>query len=106
MMTQGPLLIAKDSATHVATITINRADSLNTLTPGFFEDFDRALGELQADEAGRCVVIIGAGDRAFSAGADLTAFTEVSKAFKVWRCSRRRQEGFLRPGNSRKPTVA
>src|SRR5207247_1796074 len=45
MMTQGTLLIAKDPATHVATITINRADSLNTLTPEFFEDFDRAPGE-------------------------------------------------------------
>ena len=106
MMTQGTLLIAKDSATHVATITINRADSLNTLTPGFFEDFDRALGELQADEAVRCVVIIGAGDRAFSAGADLTSFTEVSKAFKVWRSSRRSQEVFLRLANFPKPTVA
>src|SRR6184192_1586114 len=106
MMTQGTLLIAKDSATHVATITINRADSLNTLTPGFFEDFDRALGELQADEAVRRVVIIGAGDRAFSAGADLTSFTEVSKAFKVWRSSRRSQEVFLRLANFPKPTVA
>src|SRR5205809_119651 len=106
MMTQGTLLIAKDPATHVATITINRADSLNTLTPEFFEDFDRALGELQADEAVRCVVIIGAGDRAFSAGADLTSFTEVSKAFKVWRSSRRSQEVFLRLANFPKPTVA
>jgi len=106
MMTQGTLLIAKDSATHVATITINGADSLNTLTPGFFEDFDRALGELQADETVRCVVIIGAGDRAFSAGADLTSFTEVSKAFKVWRSSRRSQEVFLRLANFPKPTVA
>jgi len=43
MMTQGTLLIAKDPATHVATITINRADRLNTLTPEFFEDLDRAL---------------------------------------------------------------
>jgi len=44
MMAQGTLLIAKDPATHVATITINRPDRLNTLTPEFFEDFDRALG--------------------------------------------------------------
>src|SRR5437867_5624665 len=106
MMTQGTLLIAKDSATHVATITINRADSLNTLTPGFFEDFDRALGELRADETVRCLMIIGSGDRAFSAGADLTSFTELSKAFKVWRSSRRSQEVFLRLAHFPKPTVA
>ena len=106
MMTQGTLLIAKDPATHVATITINRPDRLNTLTPEFFEDFDRALGELRADETVRCLMIIGSGDRAFSAGADLTSFTEVSKAFKVWRSSRRSQEVFLRLANFPKPTVA
>ena len=106
MMAQGTLLIAKDPATHVATITINRADRLNTLTPEFFEDLDRALGELRADETVRCVMITGSGDRAFSAGADLTSFTEVSKAFKVWRSSRRSQEVFLRLANFPKPTVA
>ena len=106
MMTQGTLLIAKDPATHVATITINRPDRLNTLTPEFFEDLDRALGELRADETVRCVMITGSGDRAFSAGADLTSFTEVSKAFKVWRSSRRSQEVFLRLANFPKPTVA
>jgi len=106
MMAQGTLLIAKDPATHVATITINRPDRLNTLTPEFFEDFDRALGELRADETVRCLMITGSGDRAFSAGADLTSFTEVSKAFKVWRSSRRSQEVFLRLANFPKPTVA
>ena len=106
MMAQGTLLIAKDPATHVATITINRADRLNTLTPEFFEDFDRALGELRVDETVRCLMITGSGDRAFSAGADLTSFTELSKAFKVWRSSRRSQEVFLRLANFPKPTVA
>jgi len=106
MMAQGTLLIAKDPATHVATITINRPDRLNTLTPEFFEDFDRALGELRADETVRCLMITGSGDRAFSAGADLTSFTELSKAFKVWRSSRRSQEVFLRLANFPKPTVA
>jgi len=106
MMAQGTLLIAKDPATHVATITISRADRLNTLTPEFFEDLDRALGELRADETVRCLMITGSGDRAFSAGADLTSFTEVSKAFKVWRSSRRSQEVFLRLANFPKPTVA
>jgi len=106
MMAQGTLLIAKDPATHVATITINRADRLNTLTPEFFEDLDRALGELRADETVRCLMITGSGDRAFSAGADLTSFTEVSKAFKVWRSSRRSQEVFLRLANFPTPPVA
>jgi enoyl-CoA hydratase/3-hydroxyacyl-CoA dehydrogenase len=103
---QGTLLIAKDSTTHVTTITINRADRLNTLTPEFFEDLDRTLAELDTDETVRCVVITGAGDRAFSAGADVASFSDVSKAFKVWRFSRRSEQIFLRLANFPKPTVA
>jgi enoyl-CoA hydratase/3-hydroxyacyl-CoA dehydrogenase len=105
-MAQGSLLVAKDAANHVATVTINRADRLNTLTPDFFEDLDRALVDLEKDASIRCVVFTGAGDRAFSAGADVTSFSDVSKAFKVWRFSRRSEEVFGRLANFVKPTVA
>ena len=100
------ILVAKDAATHVATITLNRPDRLNTLPPQFFEDLDRALGDIERDDSVRCVVITGSGDRAFSAGADLTSFSDISKAYKVWRLSRRSEEVFARLANFPKPTVA
>ena len=100
------ILMAKDPATHVATITLNRPDRLNTLPPQFFEDLERALADLEKDDAIRAVVITGSGDRAFSAGADLTSFSDISKAYKVWRLSRRSEEVFARLADFPKPTLA
>jgi enoyl-CoA hydratase / 3-hydroxyacyl-CoA dehydrogenase len=100
------LLVTKDAASHVATITINRPDRLNTLTSQLFEDLDRAVADLERDDSVRCVTVTGAGERSFSAGADLTSFGEVSRAFKVWRFSRRSEEVLNRLSNLPKPTVA
>jgi len=100
------LLVSIDEGTHVATVTINRPDRLNTLSPQVFEDLDRVLSEMDQDDGIRCVVITGAGDRSFSAGADLTSFSDLSKAFKVWRYSRRAEDVMNRLANLPKPTVA
>lgn len=105
-MTYETILVAKDAASQVATLTINRPDRLNTLNAQVFDDLDRAFVDLDRDDAVRCMVITGAGDRAFSAGADLTSFSDVSKAFKVWRFSRRAEEVMSRLANFSKPTVA
>jgi enoyl-CoA hydratase/3-hydroxyacyl-CoA dehydrogenase len=100
------LLVTRDAATHVATITINRPDRLNTLTPQVFEEVDAVLAALEKDDDVRCVVLTGAGDRSFSAGADLTSFGDISKAFKVWRFSQRSEEVMSRLANFPKPTIA
>src|SRR2546422_3893096 len=105
-MSYETLLVAQDAATHVATITINRPDRLNTLSPQVFEELDQALSVLGEDEGVRCVIVTGAGDRSFSAGADLTSFGDISKAFKVWRLSRRSEEVVGHLANFPKPTVA
>lgn len=100
------LIVAKDAATHVATITINRPDRLNTLSPQVFDELDAALPALEKDDDVRCLILTGAGDRSFSAGADLTSFGDVSKAFKVWRVSRRSEEVLSHLANFPKPTIA
>jgi len=100
------ILVSTDVERRVATVTINRPDRLNTLSPQVFDELDRALQELAKDDNVRCVVLTGAGERSFSAGADLTAFSDISKAFKVWRFSRRAEEVMNRLANFPKPTVA
>src|SRR5881296_1402172 len=105
-MTYETLLVAQDAATHVATVTINRPDRLNTLSPQVFEELDKALSVLGEDDGVRCVIITGAGDRSFSAGADLTSFGDISKAFKVWRFSQRSEAVVTRLANFPKPTIA
>jgi enoyl-CoA hydratase/3-hydroxyacyl-CoA dehydrogenase len=100
------ILVERDAETKVATLTLNRPDRLNTLTPEMVEEIDQALVELGRDDDVRCLVIQGAGEKAFCAGADITAFQDVDKSHKIWRFSRRIQEVFSRLEDLPKPTVA
>jgi len=56
---------------HVGIIKFNRPDKLNALTPAMMQALDRLLDQVDRDEQVRCLVITGAGDRAFSVGFDL-----------------------------------
>jgi enoyl-CoA hydratase len=59
-----------DVAEGVATITFNRPERLNTVTPQFADDLDAALAAAGADGSVRVVRLRGAG-RAFCAGYDI-----------------------------------
>lgn len=59
----------------VLTLTLNRPESLNALTPDLLTALAKALRDAEKDAATRCVVLTGAG-RAFTAGADLAALKE------------------------------
>ena len=60
-----------DVAEGVATITLNRPDKLNALTPDMLSAFFAAVARAGADDAAKVIVITGAG-RGFSAGLDLS----------------------------------
>lgn len=55
----------------IATITINRPDALNALNQETLMEISTRLQDAEKDDNIRVIVITGAGDRAFSAGADL-----------------------------------
>ena len=54
-----------------ALITLNRPEKLNALSYGLMQELDDALTGLEEDDAVKAVVLTGAGDKAFSAGADI-----------------------------------
>jgi 2-(1,2-epoxy-1,2-dihydrophenyl)acetyl-CoA isomerase len=55
----------------VAVITLDRPEKLNALSFGLVRELDEALSGYEADDAVKAVILTGAGERAFSAGADI-----------------------------------
>ena len=71
-MAQGTVLTAV--AGRVATVTINRPDKRNALNEETRTGIIAALDQLERDPAVRVVIVTGAGDKAFIAGADIAEF--------------------------------
>ncbi len=55
----------------VVTITVDRPDKLNALDEEVMRQIDEAFARARSDEGGRVVVLTGAGEKAFVAGADI-----------------------------------
>ena len=68
-MTYDTLILERDGA--VAVVTINRPKVLNALNAQTVDDIRRAMLELRQDAEVRAVIVTGAGDKAFVAGADI-----------------------------------
>ncbi|HKS88607.1 MAG TPA: enoyl-CoA hydratase/isomerase family protein, partial [Stellaceae bacterium] len=62
----------------VALVTLNRPEKLNALSFPLMEELDDALSGYEADDAIKAVVLTGAGERAFSAGADIHEMADLS----------------------------
>ena len=65
-------LLLKEVKGRVCTLTVNNAAKMNSLDPDILMQFHHVLGELNEDDEVRCVVLRGAGERAFSAGYDIS----------------------------------
>jgi enoyl-CoA hydratase len=63
-------------AEHVATVTLNRPDVHNAMNEAMRRDLTRCFDAVAVDEDVKVVVVTGAGERAFSAGADIREFVE------------------------------
>ncbi|WP_420145464.1 enoyl-CoA hydratase/isomerase family protein [Sphingobium sp.] len=59
-------------ADRIATITLNRPEKLNAMTPAMAAALVEAVGECNQSDAVRVLIVTGAGDRAFSAGSDIS----------------------------------
>jgi enoyl-CoA hydratase/carnithine racemase len=67
--------IAVERQEAVAIVRMNRPERRNALSPAVLEQIAATIGELDADEAVRCIVIAGTDD-VFAAGADIKAMAE------------------------------
>ncbi|MGB7543467.1 MAG: enoyl-CoA hydratase-related protein [Burkholderiales bacterium] len=73
-MTQG---IQVTRGGDIATVALSNPGKLNALTLAMWKTLAEAVNSLSADESLRCVVLRGAGDEAFAAGADIAEFASV-----------------------------
>lgn len=64
--------IKLDKSEGIATITLHRPEKMNAFTRVMMDEMIGAMDETDADDDVRAVIVTGAGDRAFCAGADLT----------------------------------
>jgi enoyl-CoA hydratase/carnithine racemase len=96
------LLLEKKNG--VGIITLNRPEKLNALSTTLFAEFDQALTEFEEDGEVHVLLVTGAGDRAFSAGADIHELVEISEA-QPGAPDSRPSNWIWHLANYRKPTV-
>ena len=74
---------------RIATITLDRPEKLNAMDREMYRDISDRLSEIDRDDSIWVGIVTGAGDRAFTAGADLvTVHAPEAKADLQWRASR------------------
>jgi enoyl-CoA hydratase len=69
-------LVLTETRGATAILTLNRPEKLNALNYALVDRLVQLLDKIESDAAIRAVILTGAGDRAFSAGADITEFSE------------------------------
>ena len=90
----------------IAMLTLDRPAKLNAIGPDMLTELERHLADIDGDPNIRAVIITGSGDRAFSVGADVSAWSAL-EPLDMWR-------GWVRDGHRvlqrlahlRQPTIA
>jgi enoyl-CoA hydratase len=91
---------------HVALITLDRPSVLNALSQQLMAELSAALDEVNRDREVRCLVLTGAGDRAFSVGFDLKGSSEMRSTAEVRDRIAQNFEVLMKIWNLRVPSIA
>ena len=89
----GYILLRREAA--IATVTINRPAQRNAISFAMWGQLTELMRQLDSDRDIRCVVIAGAGDEAFSAGADISDFEQYRSDSERGRVYNRAVDGLL-----------
>jgi enoyl-CoA hydratase/carnithine racemase len=99
------VLLQRDGT--IATVVLNRPEKLNALTKGMWRRLGDVFLEFEADDTLRCIVLRGAGEKAFAPGNDISEFaherSNVEQAREYGKVMTRTIEAI---GNCRHPVVA
>jgi enoyl-CoA hydratase/carnithine racemase len=103
-MAEGEVLY--EATDFVARITINRPERRNSLSWGVIESIRSFAAEAKADPDVRVLVLTGAGDKAFCAGADLSGMAAGASYLDLHEGRRQMADLFLDFWSLGKPTIA
>lgn len=73
---------------RVATLTLDRPEKLNAMDMGMYREISERLRDIDGDDGIWVGIVTGAGDRAFTAGADLVTVHEPGSDTPGWRATR------------------
>jgi enoyl-CoA hydratase/3-hydroxyacyl-CoA dehydrogenase len=90
----------------VGTIVIDRPHRMNTINPQILDELDTAIDVLEDDDDVRAVLLVGAGDDAFSAGADVQSMAANADPLDGIELSRKGKETFGKLEECSMPVVA
>ena len=93
-------------AGDIASICLNRPAKHNALTPEMLDQLEQILTSLDAQRSVRVVVVTGAGDRSFCAGADIHRFKALPPLDMWAQWTRRGHRVFDQLAALRQPTIA
>jgi len=89
----------------IAHLTINRPKKLNALNNAVLDELDRVFDQIAEDNKIKGIVLKGAGDKAFVAGADISELTDLNKKSGTV-ASKKGQRIFQKIEHSSKPVIA
>ena len=101
----GTILVDVDADRMIATVTLNRPHRLHAINAQLVKELRAALSALDEDERVRAIVLTGAGEKAFCAGADLTDVGEMTP-LKVAEVARLGHRMCLEVEKMGKPVIA
>jgi enoyl-CoA hydratase len=96
-----------DLGEGIVRLTIDHQERLNALNNSMWDRLGGLVRDIDADESVRCIVITGAGDKAFGVGADISEFEENRSSVEKARNYAKRTHGTLAAlANCRHPVIA
>lgn len=102
---QDTVYLERDGA--IATVVLNRPDKMNAMTRDMWLKLGAIMRQLNADDSVRCIVLRGAGQKAFAAGADIAEFEQTRSNAQVAKEYGRQVAGTMHEiTRARHPTVA
>lgn len=70
--------VSRETREGIRTLTVNRPEKLNALNTEVLNQLEQAIGEAASDSTLLCLIVTGAGDKAFIAGADIGELVELT----------------------------